>query len=102
MPVKTVDLSFPPSASSDVAGYNIYIEEAPTVVSYDSEKHDIGNTTSIDLSSLPGMTTKDGAYNIGITAYDSAGNESSMSLLNDVALDFVEPDPPGAITITRT
>ena len=102
MAVKQVTLSFPPSASPDVAGYKLYIEEAPNEVTVDSEMFDIGNVTSVDLSTLPGMTTKDGAYNIGIAAYDDAGNESSMSILNDVALDFVEPDPPGAITITRT
>jgi len=102
MAVKNVTLSFPPSAALDVAGYRLYIQEAPDSVTVASEMFDIGNTTSVDLSSLPGMTTKDGTYNIGITAYDDADNESSMSVLNDVALDFVEPDPPGAITITRT
>jgi hypothetical protein len=102
MPVKTVTLSFPPSASADVTGYNLYIEEAPAPVTYDSEKIDMGNITSVDISTLPGMTTKDGVYNIAITSYDSAGNESSMTPMNDVNLDFVEPDPPGAITIIRT
>jgi len=102
MAVKQVMLSFPPSASADVAGYKLYVQEAPDAVSFDSEVFDLGNNTSIDLATLEGMTTKDGTYNLGITAYDDAGNESSMSLLNDVALDFVEPDPPGAITITRT
>jgi len=101
MAVKQVMLSFPPSASADVAGYKLYIQESPDAVTFASEMFDIGNTTSVDLASIDGMTTKDGSYNIGITAYDDAGNESSMSTLNDVALDFVEPDPPGEITITR-
>lgn len=102
MAVKTVMLSFPPSASPDVAGYNLYINEAPNIVDYDSEVFDIGNNTSVDLSTIPGMTTKDGVYNIGITTYDDANNESSMSTLNNVALDFLAPDPPGEITITRS
>ena len=101
MPVKQVTISFPASGSPDVVGYKMYIEEAPTEVTYDSESFDLGNETSVDLSTLPGMTTKDGTYNIGITALDDADNESSMSKISDVALDFVEPDPPGEITITR-
>jgi len=101
MPVKNVTLSFPPSNSPDVVGYKLYVQEAPGPVDYDSESFDLGNETSIDLSALPNMTTKDGTYNLGITAVDDAGNESSMSKINDVPLDFVQPDPPGQITITR-
>jgi len=50
---------------------------------------------------LPGITTTDGVYNLGITAVDDAGNESSFSLINDVPLDFLAPDAPGEITIIR-
>ena len=101
MPVKNVTISFPASGSPDVVGYKLYIQETPDPVDYDSESFDLGNNTSIDISTLPGMTTKDGVYNIGITAVDDAGNESSMSKIADVPLDFVQPDPPGQITITR-
>lgn len=101
MPVKNVTLSFPASGSPDVVGYKLYAEEVPNAVTYDSESVDLGNNTTVDLSTLPMMTTKDGTYNVGITAVDDAGNESSMSVVNDVALDFTEPDPPGVITIVR-
>ena len=100
--VKNVVVSFPASDSPDVTGYKLYIEEAPNVVSYESVSFDIGNVTTIDLSKLDGMTTKDGIYNLGITAVDDAGNESSMSVVSDVPLDFVAPNPPGQITITRS
>ncbi len=101
MPVKNVTISFPASGSPDVVEYKLYIEEAPEEVTYDSEAFLLGNHTSVDLSTLPGITTKDGTYNLGITAVDDAGNESSMSKIADVPLDFVQPDPPGQITITR-
>jgi len=101
MPVKNVVLSFPPSNSPDVVGYKLYVQEAPDPVTYDSEDFLLGDVTSVDLATLPGMTTKDGIYNLGITAVDDAGNESSMSKMDDVPLDFVQPDPPGQITITR-
>jgi len=100
--VKSVQLSFPPSESPDVVGYKLYMVEAPAVVDYDSPSYDLGDNTSIDLATLDGMTSQDGVYNLGLTAVDDAGNESSMSLLNDVPLDFMAPNPPGAMLITRT
>ena len=102
MTIKKVMLGFPPSSSADVVGYKLYVQQAPDAVSYSSESFDIGNVTSIDLATISGMITKEGIFNIGVSAYDATGNESDMSIINDVALDFVQPDPPGAITITRT
>lgn len=99
--VKSVTLSFPASGSTDVVSYKLYMEEAPNSVTDSSQFFDLGLNTSIDLSTLPGMTTNDGIYNLGVSAVDDAGNESGMTLLNDVALDFVAPDAPGALTITR-
>lgn len=102
MPVKNVNLSFSPSGSPDVVGYKMYIEEAPNEVSYDSESFDLGMNTNINIADLANITTKDGIYNIGITAIDDAGNESSMSKMGEVPLDFISPDPPGEIIITRS
>ncbi len=104
--VKTVTMKFPASGSTDVIKYNLYMEEAPTPVTFASEKFDIGNDVvdnivSIDLSTVPGMTSKDGKYNFGIAAVDDAGNESSFSLIDNVPIDFVAPDPPGDLEIIR-
>jgi hypothetical protein len=96
--VKGLTMTFPASDSPDVVGYKLYIAEAPETVTYDSQAFDLGMSTEIDLSTLPGMTTKDGVYNMGVTAVDDAGNESSMSLANEVPLDFVAPNPPGVIS----
>jgi len=101
MKVKNVTLSFPASGSQDVVGYKLYMETVPDVVSYTSPSFDLGNSTSIDLASLPGMSTTDGVYNLGITAVDDASNESSFSLISDVPLDFLAPDAPGEVIITR-
>jgi len=107
--VKKVTLSFPPSGSPDVVGYNLYIVPVPEVVdetgadgNYIANPYDLGNTTSVDLSTIPGMTTNDGTYNIGVTAVDDAGNESSMSVTTNVPLDFAAPDAPGELVITRS
>ena len=99
-------IKFPPSSSPDVVGYRLYLEEAPNEVTYDSEFIDLGNPVDpsglvvVDLTQFSELTTKDGVYNIGITAIDDAGNESSMSKASDVPLDFVAPDPPGALVIS--
>ena len=104
--VKSVVMKFPASGSADVIGYNLYMEETPAPVTFASEKFDIGNNVvdgivSVDLSTLPGITTKDGVYNFGVVAVDDANNESSFTLVNDVVIDFVAPDPPGDIEIIR-
>ena len=96
--VQGLTISFPASGSTDVVGYKLYLEESPGQVTYDSQSFDLGNVTTIDLATLPGMTTADGVYNLGVTAVDDAGNESSMSVATDVNLDFAAPDPPGPIT----
>lgn len=101
MKVKNVTLSFPASGSLDVVGYRLYIETAPNLITYNSPSFDLGDVTSIDLATLPGITTTDGVYNLGISAVDDAGNESSFSLISDVPLDFLAPDAPGEITIIR-
>ena len=99
--VKKATISFAPSGSPDVVGYKLYMTQAPDAVDYNVQSFDLGNATEIDLSTLPGMTTMDGVYNIGVTAVDDAGNESSMQILEGVALDFVAPDPPGQIVLSR-
>ena len=96
-------LKFKASPSPDVVSYKMYIEESPTEVTYDSESIDLGNPVNpdgyveVDLTKISELTTKDGKYNIGIVSVDEAGNESSMSKAADVPLDFVAPDPPGAL-----
>ena len=99
--VKDVILTFPPSGSPDVVGYKLYVQLANDPVTYDSESWDLGLNTTIDIATLPGMTTKDDIYNLGVTAVDEAGNESSFSLINNVPLDFVAPDPPGPLSFVN-
>jgi hypothetical protein len=107
--VKEVKLTFPASGSPDVVSYALYMVPELDVVdavddngNYIAQKWDLGmNTTDIDLSILPGMLTNDGVYNLGVTAVDDAGNESSMSVMVSVPLDFVAPDAPGPLTLTR-
>lgn len=98
--VKNVTLSFPASPSTDVVGYKLYLEPAPAEVTHDSPSYDLGNSTTIDLNGV--LTDMDGIYNLGVSSIDDAGNESNFSLLNDVPLDFVPPEPPGSLTITSS
>jgi len=92
-------LSFNPSLTPDVAGHKLYIEEAPAQVSYQSQSFDLGDqTNNIDLGAVIGE--QDGTFNIGLTAYDDAGNESDMYLMGEFPLDFTAPDAPSGGTIT--
>ncbi len=109
MAVKPTFLTFTPSDSPDVEGYNLYMEESPNAIDVNSsQKWDLGNPLvesdgkiKVDLTTLDGMTTRDGIYNLGLAAYDEVGNESSLMLLNDVALDFIAPNPPTDGAIVR-
>ena len=99
-------LKFRASDSPDVVKYKLYVSEVPEEVGYDSESVDLDNQPDADnyivvnLAELSIMTTKDGIYNLGVTAVDDAGNESSMSKAADVPLDFVAPNPPGALELS--
>jgi len=108
MAVKPTFLTYTPSDSPDVQGYFLYMEEAPNAVSGESQYWDIGNQSpeidgkvKYDITQLEGMTTKDGIYNLGLSAYDEVGNESSMIFINDVPLDFIAPNPPADGEIIR-
>jgi hypothetical protein len=96
--IKDMILTFEPSGSADVTGYKLYVQLAPDPVTYESMVFDLGMNTTIDIATLPGMTTLDGIYNIGVATVDKAGNDSSFSKLDDVPLDFVAPDPPGPLS----
>jgi len=105
--VKSMFLRFAPSDSPDVVANKMYMEEVPTPVNYESESYDVGNNLNadglveVDISLLPGMTSRDGTYNLGVAAVDDRGNEASMTLLNDVPFDFVAPNPVGSLIISE-
>lgn len=92
-------LSVVPSESPDVVGYKLYVETSTSELTYDSESFDLGTQTSVDLSSIPALLSKDGVFHIGITAVDDAGNESDMSVVMNVPLDFQAPLPPIGVSI---
>lgn len=97
--IKSKVLSFEASASPDVVGYKMYVSPQGQGLDYDSEVVDLGNSTSVDLGTVPALISKDGTFDIGITAVDDGGNESDMSIIGGVPLDFVPPTPPGAISL---
>ena len=104
--VKNVTLKFPASPSADVVGYKLYVEPDPTIVTHSSPSCMLDNATpdgegyvSNEFCNLDLGHMYDGIYNLGISAVDDVGNESSLSTLDGVALDFVAPDPPGPIVI---
>ena len=109
MPVKQSFFHFTPSPSPDVASYIIAMEEVPREPDLNSQIWNVGKPDPdsadgkihIDLTTLDGMTSKDGVYNIGVAAVDDADNTSSFAVARDVAIDFVAPDPPTDPQVVR-
>lgn len=97
--IKQKTLTFPGSGSPDVVGYKFYYEVSPTAVTYDSANV-LLTETMVVLNTITELQNLDAVYNIGISAVDDAGNESDMSLLNDIPLDFAAPEAPGALSLT--
>lgn len=99
--VLSTRITFQPSGSADVVGYKLYIQAAPDPVTYESQSFELGNKTEVFVSDLPGMSQVDGVYNIGVAAVDDAGNEASLSIAENVSLDFFAPDPVSDLKIVR-
>ncbi len=103
--IKDMIMKFPPSDSPDVVGYAMYMELAPNLAHRGSfliflgmPPTDVDGQMYVNLAELENIPTTNGKYNIALAAVDGKGNESSFSLANDVPLDFVAPNAPGAIT----
>jgi len=106
--VQSKTLKFSPSSSSDVTEYFVYFAPAatPTNLSYTSTKTSIGNPLpgadgkiAVDMSQFDLIRTLDGKYDIGLTAMDNGGNESSMATILGVELDFTAPSAPTELEI---
>lgn len=99
--VLSTRITFQPSGSADVVGYKLYIQAAPDPVTYESQSFELGENTEVYISDLPGMSQVDGVYNLGIAAVDDAGNEASLSVLENVSLDFLAPEPVTDLKVVR-
>jgi uncharacterized protein YfaP (DUF2135 family) len=64
------------SPATDLAGYKIYYG---TVSGNYTASIDVGNSTSIPLTTLSSSVPVSGLYYIAVTVYDTAGNESAYS-----------------------
>ena len=81
---QNIELAWDASASDDVAGYNIYYKADSSELPLDGIEAlegpspiDVGNVTSFTLTELP----EGSVYYFRATAYDSNGNESTLSNL---------------------
>jgi hypothetical protein len=99
--VLSTKIQFTASKSQDVVGYKLYVQLAPDPVSYSSQAFELGDKTEVFISDFPGLAQADGVYNIGIAAVDDAGNEASLSILENVSLDFFAPEPVTDLKLVR-
>lgn len=101
--LKSMVIRFAPSDSPDVVSNLLYVDD-PGSLTYDSPSWDVGNvvdpddgTVHVDLGAVLG--DYDGVYDIGIAAIDDGGNEADMSMAQNIPLDFVAPNPVGALVL---
>lgn len=87
------------STASDVAGYRVYAAQAGAGIDYDTPSVDVGNVTEVNIGELANdgyapLVDADGVFDLGVAAVDDMGNESHISIVANVPLDFVPPAAP--------
>ncbi len=87
-----------PSGVGGVTGYKLYwSKEGP--VNYGSPSAELGHVTEVILpDGVPSFPLISGQVNLGITAVDSAGNESAMIEIT-THLNFTTPQAPSRIEV---
>lgn len=102
--VGTKEFYWTPSAAQDVVGYRVYVEPEANPITYSSPHVDVGDVVEVDLGALANggftvLAEADGTYNLGVSALDDMGNESDISVVASVPLDFVPPLPPTGLGV---
>lgn len=88
------DLSWDASPSSDVAGYNVYVDDGTGF-----SKHNTSLITSLSYS-VTGLTNGD-SYDFYVKAEDTSGNESSASnTVSATITDTLAPSAPTGLSET--
>lgn len=103
--MRPVYVDFPPSVSTDVVEYRLHYSPSPGVgfsdpfVSLGNPAPDNG-VISVDLTTIRDFDGVDGVYDIGLVAVDDSGLVSTtMTVAQNVPLDFVAPDAPASISV---
>ena len=86
-----------PSASK-VARYRVYWKIGQGV-DYNSDFQEVGKTTEVTLpDDIPSFPLIEGRMELGVTAVDDAGSESSMAKLT-APFEFISPDRPTNLVV---
>jgi hypothetical protein len=94
-------ISWGASTAPDVQGYKFYWAVGQgAVIDYLSDNVDVGNVITIIIpDDVPTFPLVEDLVQIGVTAYDDVGNESDMTVSNDVPFDFTAPDAPTNLVV---
>jgi len=92
------------SSAADVEEYRVYVEPEANPVNYSSPYISAGKVTEVDLGELANqgfapLVDAEGNFNLGVSALDTAGNESDIAVKPSVPLDFVAPVPPTGLGV---
>lgn len=84
----------PPSAA-DLDHYELRVVAAGAALDYTVPGITVAkDATSYDFATNPDYAGKQGEFDVGLSAVDVAGNESDITVLKAVPIDFVPPDAP--------
>ncbi len=82
--------------TTDIKGFKVYVVADGTAFAYTLPSTDVplvAGTPTYELD-LATKVTADGKYDVYVTSYDAAGNESDASVLEDTVIDFTAPAKP--------
>lgn len=98
--IRTRTIKWNASKATDVAGYKFYWNLPGMPVDYATNFVDVGNKTEIkvpdEVTGLP--ADYEGDLVVGVSAYDTTGNESDIAKAT-FPLDFAAPDAPTGLII---
>ena len=86
------------SASPNVSNYRLYWSKRGTV-NYDSYHVDLGNVTKVILpDDIPSFPLDSGDITLGVSAVNTAGNESHITEIT-AHFNFAVPGPPKKLEV---
>jgi len=92
-------ISWDNSTAPDVTAYRFYWTPSDTPVDYNAPHVEVSTPQVIIPDDVPSLVNIDETLNIGVTALDELGNESDMTVVNNVPFDFAAPPAPTNVVV---
>jgi hypothetical protein len=84
----------------EYAKYRLYVEMEPGLPDYGSQYIETtGTELLIPTGDVSGVFSVEGTYNLAVTGFDAAGNESDLSGVVSSPFDFTAPAAPTGLGV---